>query len=83
MLLLKVPKKCALNGDDNIAIWVILSPRLVWVASILPILSAPVPFVFGGMLPWYHQEALSCHDLLMDFSILRIRKGVGREKNII
>lgn len=63
--------------------WVILSPCLVWVASILPILSALVPFVFGGMLPWYRQEALSCHDLLMDFSILRIRKGVGRKKNII
>lgn len=40
--------------------WLVLSARLVWVALIVPILSAPAPFVFDGVLPWYHQEALSC-----------------------
>lgn len=31
----------------------------MWVALIVPILSAPVPFAFDGVLPWYRREALS------------------------
>ena len=58
--------------------WTVLSARLVWVALIVPILSALVPFAFDGVLPWYRREALSG----LFYSQDQERGGQGEEDHL-